>query len=136
MQTFTSIAEITKGDLFQKITVGAESPIESKMIKILAEYGVEAWPQYPVPPYRVDIYIPSVKLIVECDGAEFHKDYAKDQKREDFLRKKGYNVIRFTGKEIYHEPYRCLHTLASEYPVMGWRELARLGETVYPKQDE
>lgn len=71
--------------------------------------------------YRVDIclYIGDwlndsdscKKLIVECDGHAFHektKEQAmRDKKRDRDLIEAGYQVIHFTGKEIFSDPYKC-----------------------------
>lgn len=67
--------------------------------------------------YRVDFCIeyilPKVfKLVVECDGHEYHEktkeQAAKDKKRDRQLIKEGYHVIHFTGSEIYKDPYSCM----------------------------
>lgn len=68
--------------------------------------------------YRVDFYIPvwyknqdTEVFIVECDGYEFHQktkeQIEKDNIRTRDLQKAGYTVIRFSGTEIWHKPYRC-----------------------------
>ena len=66
--------------------------------------------------YRVDFLI-SVELIdnsiypfiIECDGHDFHEktkeQAAKDKKRDRELMALGYRVIRFTGSEIYDDPF-------------------------------
>ncbi|NJP37900.1 DUF559 domain-containing protein [Bacillus luteus] len=61
--------------------------------------------------YRADFLIKVIALnkpynfIVECDGHEFHektKEQAlRDKQRGRSLQKQGYQVIRFTGSEIY-----------------------------------
>lgn len=68
--------------------------------------------------YRVDFLIPVVYknqenkcFVIECDGYEFHqktkKQVEEDNKRQRELQKLGYEVIRFSGTEIYHKPYQC-----------------------------
>lgn len=68
--------------------------------------------------YRVDFLIPvkyknqeNISFIVECDGYEFHQKTKKqveaDNKRQRDLQEAGYEVIRFSGTEIYHKPYDC-----------------------------
>ena len=48
---------------------------------------------------------------VECDGHDFHektKEQArKDKQRERDIMSMGCTVIRFTGSEIYKDPYKC-----------------------------
>lgn len=68
--------------------------------------------------YRVDFLIPVIYknqenkcFIVECDGHEFHQktkeQVEKDNTRMRNLQKAGYEVIRFSGTEIWHRPYKC-----------------------------
>lgn len=51
------------------------------------------------------------KIIIECDGHEFHqktKQQVKhDNEREYDLKMAGYEVIRFSGSQIYNNPLRC-----------------------------
>lgn len=61
---------------------------------------------------RVDFYIwvpndPSVKIVVECDGFEFHKtksSFINDKQRDRLFQLNGYRVIRYSGSEIYNDP--------------------------------
>jgi very-short-patch-repair endonuclease len=52
-----------------------------------------------------------LKAIIEVDGHEFHektKEQArKDRARERMFVKHGYTVLRFTGQEVYEDPFRC-----------------------------
>lgn len=68
--------------------------------------------------YRVDFLIHvkrahgEVKCVVECDGHEFHErtkeQAARDRKRDRDLQGAGYMVLRFTGSQIYREPFNCV----------------------------
>lgn len=57
--------------------------------------------------------MPDKKLVVECDGHEFHertKEQAKrDRERDRRLQKAGYRVFRFTGSEIWRNAHKCAH---------------------------
>lgn len=66
--------------------------------------------------YRVDFYIIKpipggvTNIIVECDGHAFHtskSDVAKDRRRDRYFSAAGYVVLRFTGSEIFADPYKC-----------------------------
>lgn len=68
--------------------------------------------------YRVDFLIPVIYknqenkcFVVECDGHEFHQktkeQVERDNTRMRKLQKCGYEVIRFSGTEIWHRPYKC-----------------------------
>ena len=51
------------------------------------------------------------KVIIECDGYESHhtkQQRNKDTERENNLKLAGYSFIRFTGSQIYNDPYKCV----------------------------
>lgn len=56
-------------------------------------------------------------FIVEVDGHEFHQktkeQVERDNERERALQKAGYEVIRFSGTEIYHKAFRCADEVLS-----------------------
>lgn len=71
--------------------------------------------------YIVDFYIDKINskkelqlkksLIVECDGFESHSTKEQinhDVKRENDLKIKGNDIIRFTGTHIFENPYHCV----------------------------
>lgn len=80
------------------------------------------YPQYEIIAcditYRVDFYISTLyqnqtehNFIIECDGHDFHEktkqQAQRDRQRERNFTSSGYTVIRFTGSEIYQNPYKC-----------------------------
>lgn len=50
-------------------------------------------------------------LVVECDGHDFHErtkeQAAKDRSRDRTLSQMGYDVFRFTGSELWKDPWDC-----------------------------
>jgi very-short-patch-repair endonuclease len=79
-------------------------------------------PQAKIEEYRVDFLIHAYdfrgrtrggwrKLVIECDGHEFHertKEQAKrDRSRDRILTLQLYTVLRFTGSEIHCDPIGC-----------------------------
>lgn len=56
--------------------------------------------------------INDVKLIIECDGHEFHErtkeQVARDNNRDLALKNEGYEVIHFSGSQIYNDPIGCV----------------------------
>jgi len=64
------------------------------------------------------IWIPSnesVRIIVECDGFQHHSDkivFIRDRKRDRALKVKGYEVLRYSGAEIYTDPVAASMDLA------------------------
>jgi very-short-patch-repair endonuclease len=71
------------------------------------------YPQTEISKYRADFVVCFAekyihkKYIIECDGHKFHektKEKAKnDKQRERFFVKNGYNVLRYSGSEIYND---------------------------------
>jgi hypothetical protein len=61
----------------------------------------------------------SEKLVVECDGHEFHEKTAeqakKDKSRDRELLTCGYPVMRFTGSEIYRHPLKCAEQVVHDF---------------------
>ena len=70
--------------------------------------------------YRVDFlmeiafkynnhYLKLLKLIIECDGHEFHEktkeQVIKDNQRDRDLKNEGYEILHFSGSEIYNNSY-------------------------------
>lgn len=68
---------------------------------------------------RPDLYfwLPSeekIKVIVECDGFEHHSNkdsFISDRKRDRVLQSNGFQVLRFSGSEIYNEPAKVTSDL-------------------------
>lgn len=65
----------------------------------------------------VDVVNPNFKLAIECDGHDFHEktkeQVENDNEREYDLKMCGFDVLRFSGSQIYNKPFQCaLQTLA------------------------
>jgi|GEM_PF-6485447 len=63
--------------------------------------------------YRLDfaLYWKGQKYAVEIDGQEYHasqEDRARDAQRARVLNQEGYQVIRFTAKEVLQDARRCV----------------------------
>jgi len=66
---------------------------------------------------RVDLLLAwgGHKLVVECDGYEWHnskEQFAKDRKRDRILVSSGYEVMRFPGKELLEDIAKCVIEVA------------------------
>lgn len=51
-----------------------------------------------------------IKLIIECDGYEYHstkEQIKKDNERTLLLKKEGYDILRFSGSQLYEKPIEC-----------------------------
>lgn len=72
---------------FQK----ADSKIEMLFFEQLQRAGISFTFQHVIGPYRAD-YLVNGFLVVEIDGPNHNKDH--DEKRDKYLRKMGYKIIR------------------------------------------
>lgn len=89
-----------------------QSPIEKSFWEtakpLIPELEQETW----IDNYRVDFLIPSKKIIIELYGYQYHntkQKITKDAERERKLQKLGYQIIRFTGTEIYKDVKKCVN---------------------------
>jgi hypothetical protein len=73
------------------------TPIEAWLWADIRECNAIFYPQYPVGRVFVDFGNPVAKVAIECDGAEFHKDWRKDEARDTELARMGWTVYRFPG---------------------------------------
>ena len=79
-------------------------------------------PQFQIENYRVDFAIYQLhhygritRLVVECDGHDFHErtkaQAARDRKRDRDLLMLGWRVLRFTGSEIHKDRDACAQNI-------------------------
>ncbi|MCL6455084.1 MAG: endonuclease domain-containing protein [Alicyclobacillus sp.] len=97
----------------------AESPIECIAALYLWDWSsgdnrVRLFLQKQIGKYRVDFAVEygDVKIVIECDGHEFHEktkeQAARDKKRDRYLASQGYTVLRYTGSEIVKNPAQII----------------------------
>ena len=88
--------------------------IDSFDCAMATRYGTIVLPQCRVGKYRVDFLIGANSCVfVECDGHEFHetkKAAARDKKRDRALQRI-HPVLRFTGHEIWDDPFKCAYDI-------------------------
>ena len=72
-------------------------------------------------PVRADLYFwipshPDINIIVECDGFEFHstkEKFKSDRQRDRAFKARGYDVLRFSGSEIWADPLSAANELSN-----------------------
>jgi len=71
--------------------------------------------QHPIPPYIVDFYCHSYRLVVELDGAHHGEPraVAHDQVRTAALEAQGYCVLRFTNRQVIDDTEGVLVAIAA-----------------------
>ena len=96
-----------------------ESPIEAALVRTIREwldfngFSSTVTTQAEIGPYRADIIVEhdGRRLVVECDGAEFHavtkEQVERDKRRDRYCAAQGVCVMRFTGAEITRDPRGC-----------------------------
>lgn len=97
-----------------------ESPLEALLAATwISRYGaVHLTVQQPVGCYRTDLALHNVdrSLAVEVDGYDFHevtpRQQADDRRRERYLQRSGWLVVRFAGREVWQDPGGCADELA------------------------
>jgi len=107
-----------------------------------ASLPLEIIPQFQIGAYRVDFAIrlsdprdearsdlQAFKIVVECDGHDFHektKEQAqRDKARDRALSRMGWTVLRFTGSEIYRDPFACAAQVQAHIEAARTRYFAR-----------
>lgn len=66
------------------------------------------------------------ELIVECDGHDFHEktklQAARDRSRDRSALLRGRDIFRFTGSEIWRDPFGCADQITT-WAIRGWPTL-------------
>ncbi|HEK1815425.1 DUF559 domain-containing protein [Proteus mirabilis] len=78
--------------------------------------------------YRVDFILMDARLIIELDGHDYHsspEQLDKDSKRQRYLTRAGYTLIRFTGRQIVNDCSACVLEVRSIYTEIMQRKPAK-----------
>jgi very-short-patch-repair endonuclease len=95
-------------------------------------------PQYQIGKHQVDFAISingiakeEIRIVAECDGHEFHEktkeQAARDKSRDRDLQIAGWNVLRFSGKEIWGDHRACADQIDALANNVIVAQLQRLG---------
>ena len=79
---------------------GFISSLERNMKCILESKGLRFVHQYSIGRYFIDFVLPKYKLAIEVDGLYWHQDKEKDLKRQRYIERKGWTVIRFDENQM------------------------------------
>jgi very-short-patch-repair endonuclease len=80
-----------------------ESPIERKLYNALVFRGYAVTTQVPCGKYRIDLALMGPRIAIECDGKAYHsskQQKAHDKRKNAYLRRHGWRVLRFSGRQI------------------------------------
>lgn len=104
-----------------KQTVQTDNGWDLRLIETwMGNHPSEKWRIYPqvhIGSARVDFFVSYRTadglsgIVVECDGHDFHEktkeQAARDKARDRAIAKHGYQVLRYTGSEIWADPCAC-----------------------------
>ena len=101
--------------LLQSADTGARSHAERLFIRLLNSTGIMGWvANHPVGLYVVDFAFEAARVVVEIDGFAFHSDtdaFHADRARQNYLVLHGWQVLRFTWRDLAERPERVLTEL-------------------------
>jgi very-short-patch-repair endonuclease len=71
--------------------------------------------QTPIGPYIADFVCHAANLVIEIDGGQhFDSEHERcDMRRDEFLARKGFRVLRFNNHEVLSNPEGVLETIAA-----------------------
>lgn len=76
--------------------------------------GLHFRKQHPIERFIIDFYCAEAKLCIEVDGDSHADQVEYDQARTAYLNERGYTVIRFTNREVWHQLDAVLQAIADE----------------------
>lgn len=97
----------------------SQERLEGELSSHQGECRIIAWPQAPIENRKVDFLFSAFdygkdkwrRLVVECDGHNFHErtkeQAARDRSKDRKATLAGYDCFRFTGSEIWRDPWGC-----------------------------
>ena len=97
-----------------------QTNIEREMRKALTKANIDFVQEYPIRcryGYILDFCIlpRELNLAVECDGEHWHRiGNRHDRVRDIYLKKLGWKVLRFRGKEIQKDIHTCIARIKKE----------------------
>jgi len=77
-----------------------ETSIEAKTKEILTRLNIAFEWEKPVGRYLIDFALTDLRIALEVDGHYWHRGLRDEAKRDSFLAKYGWRVIRITEDEI------------------------------------
>jgi very-short-patch-repair endonuclease len=69
--------------------------------------------QHPIGPFVVDFVCIEKRVVIELDGSQHAECLESDSKRSEYLRTKGYSVLRFWDNEVLREGESVLNAILS-----------------------
>ncbi len=96
------------------------SALELALFRVLDDPRIPYWESEASPSWwpgadeRLDVVVPSWRLIVEADGRKWHTrraDFESDRRRDHIALTHGHRTVRFTYDQLLHEPGYAIDVL-------------------------
>jgi very-short-patch-repair endonuclease len=99
--------------------------------------GIAFRKQHAIDPYVADFYCAGPKLVIEVDGEAHNRgDRPKrDETRTDFLRERGYHLLRIAAEEVLKDPDRVAASIIAYAADPHHHRAARGGSPPRPGED-
>lgn len=91
---------------------------ELKLFKKLLKWKIKFRTQRMIDYFIVDFLIPNRRLIIEIDGLYHLKTKEYDNKRQLYLEKKGFAVIRYWNEDVLNTDCNFIKNKILEYPII------------------
>jgi very-short-patch-repair endonuclease len=104
------------------------SVLEAALFRILGDPRIPEWEAQATPGWwptddeRLDVLIPRWRLIVEADGRRWHsrrRDFENDRRRDHIALVHDHRTLRFTHRQLEHEPSYVLEVLLAVGALTG-----------------
>jgi very-short-patch-repair endonuclease len=84
------------------------SRIRGKQLK-----GCQFYRQKIIGNYIADFYCPRAKLVIEVDGGQHYspEGQVKDNKRDEYMRSVGLNILRFSDRDVFKNTTAVIETI-------------------------
>lgn len=92
------VYKLTSGKVFLMSNLSGPTQIEILLAAQIEFLELKFIPQFPIPPYRVDFYLPEHNLVIEADGEYWHQE--DDPERDYFIESQGFRILHLSGSKI------------------------------------
>jgi very-short-patch-repair endonuclease len=106
--------------------------IEQALMNELDRRNIPYQREYVIGKYHIDIALPGCKIAIEADGDYWHNLPGRkihDARKNGYLKKQGWTVLRFSGTEIQASPSDCIEQVtrhgAFQSPQQSFRPTGR-----------
>jgi very-short-patch-repair endonuclease len=95
----------------------AETIVWSRL-RLRKRHGVHFRRQHPIGPYIADFACVSARLVIEVDGATHgsESEVAHDLRRDAFMRKRGWRVMRVSNQAVYRDLDDVIEAVFAQIP--------------------